>query len=101
MPVQRGCVDLPGVDAEAHLGEVFPRFAYHDGAFESLDNRKKRNLLNVLRRYAGYGLQPIITLIDSDIPTGPSGGDFLQSDEVVLTLHDLGAPGLLFRMDPW
>ncbi|MFB8370358.1 DUF2326 domain-containing protein [Pseudarthrobacter sp. NPDC055928] len=28
----------------AHLGSGFPRFVYHDGAFESLDSRKKRSL---------------------------------------------------------
>jgi uncharacterized protein YydD (DUF2326 family) len=95
------CIAFDLAVLRAHLQETFPRFVYHDGAFESLDNRKKRNLLNVLRRYASYGLQPIITLIDSDIPTGSLGDDFLRTDEIVLRLHDLGAPGRLFRMDPW
>ena len=26
----------------AHLDDKFPRFVYHDGVFESLDDRKKR-----------------------------------------------------------
>lgn len=52
----------------AHLGEKFPHFAFHDGVFESLDNRKKENLLAVIRQYADMGIQCIITLIDSDLP---------------------------------
>ena len=52
----------------AHLDKKYPRFVYHDGIFESLDDRKKVNLLNVIRRYSGYGIQTIITLIDSDLP---------------------------------
>lgn len=36
----------------AHLDEKYPRFVYHDGVFESLDDRKKENLLAIIRRYA-------------------------------------------------
>jgi uncharacterized protein YydD (DUF2326 family) len=52
----------------AHIDQKFPRFVYHDGVFESLDDRKKENLLTVIRNYADLGIQPIITLIDSDLP---------------------------------
>ena len=62
------CIAFDLAVLRAHLDEKFPRFVYHDGVFESLDNRKKENLLTVIRQYADLGLQPIITLIDSDLP---------------------------------
>ena len=70
--------------------------------FESLDDRKKENLLEVIRRYAELGLQPIITLIDSDLPTraGKQGSVFDES-EVVLRLHDESEQGRLFKMAAW
>jgi uncharacterized protein YydD (DUF2326 family) len=40
----------------AHLGDAAPRFLYHDGIFESLDDRKKLNLVGVMRRYAELGI---------------------------------------------
>lgn len=86
----------------AHLDAKFPRFVYHDGVFESLDDRKKENLLGVIRRYADLGLQPVITLIDSDLPAHQTedGGLFTQ-DEIVLLLHDENKQGRLFKMDTW
>src|ERR1017187_5148783 len=39
----------------SHLDVKFPRFVFHDGAFESLDDRKKENLLVVLHHYANLG----------------------------------------------
>ena len=74
----------------------------HDGVFESLDDRKKENLLGVLRKYAELGLQQIITLIDSDLParTGADGPVFDES-EIVLLLHDEGESGRLFKMRAW
>lgn len=62
------CIAFDLAILRAHLDDKFPRFVYHDGVFESLDDRKKENLLIVIRRYAEMGLQPIITLIDSDVP---------------------------------
>jgi uncharacterized protein YydD (DUF2326 family) len=52
----------------AHLSVRFPRFVYLDGVLESFDDSKKENLLNVLQRYADLGLQPVITLANSDLP---------------------------------
>ena len=66
------CIAFDMAVLRARLDDKFPRFVYHDGVFESLDDRKKENLLAVLREYAELGIQPIITLIDSDLPpTGP------------------------------
>jgi len=96
------CIAFDLAVIRAHLGGQFPCFVYHDGVFESLDDRKKANLLKVLREYADLGLQPIITLIDSDMPpAGEVGGPVFSPDEIVLTLHDEGKDGRLFRMDAW
>ena len=86
----------------ARLDEKFPRFVFHDGVFESLDDRKKEKLLAVIREYADLGLQPTITLIDSDLPPRDDEGDpvFLEG-EVILTLHDEGEQGRLFKMRSW
>ena len=86
----------------AHLHENFPRFVYHDGVLESLDDRKKENLLTVIRRYTSLGVQSIITLIDSDLPTRAEGDPaFFDDSEIVLLLHDEGENGRLFRMPGW
>lgn len=86
----------------AHLKEPFPRFVFHDGALEGLDDRKKENLVEILREYATLGLQPIITLIDSDMPKAtPGSPPLFQPEEIILTLHDEGEKGRLFKMKDW
>ncbi len=96
------CIAFDLAILRAHLNDKFPRFVYHDGVFESLDDRKKENLLAVIRRYADLGLQPIITLIDSDLPARVGiGGAVFETAEIVLTLHDETERGRLFRMQAW
>ena len=96
------CIAFDLAVVRAHLDDKFPRFVYHDGVFESLDDRKKANLLAVVREYADLGVQPIITLIASDMPPlAEDGGPAFTPDEVVLTLHDEGPEGRLFRMKAW
>lgn len=85
----------------AHGEKGFPKFAFHDGIFESLDNRKKQNLLDVLRRYSEYGIQEIVTLIDSDMPPSAEGQRVFEESEIRLVLHDEGDDGRLFRMPQW
>jgi len=85
----------------AHLDEKFPRFVYHDGVFESLDDRKKENLLSVIRRYSEFGLQPIITLIDSDLPTRTDSVPVFIDNEIILTLNDENEQGRLFKTRTW
>lgn len=83
------CIAFDLAILRAHLDDNFPRFVCHDGVFESLDDRKKENLLAVIRRYAELGLQPIITLIDSDLPVRSADeGAVFNADEVIVTLHD-------------
>lgn len=96
------CIAFDLAIARAHLDDKFPRFVYHDGVFESLDNRKKVNLLKVIHEYANLGVQPIITLIDSDMPpAGENDEPVFSADQIVLTLHDEGPEGRLFRMKAW
>ena len=94
------CIAFDLAVLRANLEAKFPRFVFHDGVFESLDDRKKENLLAVIREYAGLGIQSIITLIDSDLPLRASGEiAVFEDDEIVLSLHDEGADGRLFKMD--
>jgi uncharacterized protein YydD (DUF2326 family) len=96
------CIAFDLAVVGAHLDDKFPRFVYHDCVFESLDDRKKANLLAVIREYADLGVQPIITLIAADMPPAEEDeGPVFIPDEIVLTLHDEGPEGRLFRMKPW
>ena len=96
------CIAFDLAVLRAHLDQKFPRFVFHDGVFESLDDRKKENLLAVIREYADLGMQPIITLIDSDTPpSAESDKPAFFPEEIVLTLHDAGPEGRLFRMKAW
>lgn len=95
------CIAFDLAVLRAHLDEKYPRFVYHDGVFESLDDRKKENLLAIIRRYAELGLQPIITLIDSDLPVRAGDQPVFSSNEIVITLHDEGEKGRIFKMRTW
>jgi uncharacterized protein YydD (DUF2326 family) len=93
------CIAFDMAVLRAHAGEAYPRFVFHDGAFESLDDRKKLNLLAVIREYSVFGLQQIITAIDSDLPSLEE--ELFSDSEVVLRLHDEGDDGRLFKMPAW
>ncbi len=96
------CVAFDLAIMRAYSNEKFPRFIYHDGIFESLDNRKKENLLAVIRRYAEFGIQHIITLIDSDLPTQADiNTPIFDENEIVLLLHDEGEQGRIFKIPTW
>lgn len=95
------CIAFDLAVLRAHIDEQFPHFVYHDGVFESLDDRKKENLLGVIRRYSDIGLQSVITLIDTDMPVRANDELFFTSEETVLILHDDGDQGRLFKMRAW
>lgn len=96
------CIAFDLAVLRSRLDDKFPRFVYHDGVFESLDDRKKENLLAVIRQYADLGIQPIITLIDSDLPVrGGKDGPVFDHGEIVLALHDENEQGRLFKMRTW
>lgn len=96
------CIAFDLALLRAHLDDKFPRFVYHDGVFESLDDRKKENLLEVFRQYASLGIQPIITLIDSDLPIrDEQDSGLFGPEEIILILHDENEQGRLFKMTTW
>jgi uncharacterized protein YydD (DUF2326 family) len=96
------CIAFDMAVLRAHLDDKFPRFVYHDGVFESLDDRKKENLLAVIRRYSNFEIQTVITLIDSDLPArDEKNGSVFDENEIVLTLHDESERGRLFKMRAW
>ena len=96
------CIAFDLAILRVNIHEKSPRFVYLDGLFESLDNRKKENLLNVIRRYSDLGLQVIITLIDSDLPpTKNDGVSIFDDTEIILKLHDESEQGRLFKIPAW
>jgi uncharacterized protein YydD (DUF2326 family) len=80
----------------AYQKNSFYRFVYHDGALEGLDNRKKINYINIVRKYCvENNLQYIFTSIEHDIPS-----EMLKTftkKEICLTLSDAGDEGKLFE----
>lgn len=83
-----------------HSQNSFYKFSYHDGLFESLDDRVKFKLIDKMREVSeSYGLQFIISVLDSDIPISETGErSYFSSNEIVRELHDEGDSGRLFRM---
>lgn len=80
----------------AYHKNSFYRFVYHDGALEGLDNRKKLNFIQLVRRYCTeYNIQYIFTSIQDDIPTEVFKQ--LTAKEICLTLDDSGEKGKLFE----
>lgn len=95
------CIAFDMAVLRTHMDDKFPHFVYHDGVFESLDDRKKKNLIEVIRRYTQIGMQHVLTLIDSDLPIRTSGEQVFEDSEVILLLHDEGEEGRLFKMEAW
>jgi uncharacterized protein YydD (DUF2326 family) len=91
------CFDLALLTVYATL--PFYHFVYHDGIFEGLDNRKKVNLLNLIRGLCDHNnLQYILTVIDSDLPRDERDQKLLfTEEEIIRRLHDRDAEGRLFR----
>ena len=82
-----------------YANSSFYRFAYHYGALEALDDRKKIIFLNFIRKICKeHKLQYILTLIDSDLPRDKTGRILHFSEsEVCLKLHDRDDSGRLFK----
>lgn len=93
------CIAFDMALLRVHIKKKFPKFVYHDGIFESLDDRKKIKLLEVIREYTELGIQNIITLIDSDLPS--ENRNLFCDNEIVLLLHDENDDGKLFKMTSW
>jgi len=96
------CIAFDMAVSRAYINNEFIHFIYHDGVFETLDNRKKENLISVMREYEELGVQQIITLIDSDLPLNKENEHFkFKENEMILKLHDEGKQGRLFKMETW
>jgi uncharacterized protein YydD (DUF2326 family) len=96
------CIAFDVALFSTYLDVGFVHFVYHDGVFESLDDRKKFRLLEEIRTKCNAGLQQIITLIDSDLPVDAAGQRLkVPHSEIIRLLHDEGADGRLFRMAQW
>ena len=60
---------------KAYSKESFFRFVYHDGILETMDDRKKVEMLHL--RHTSFsaetGVQCIFSVIESEMPIGPDG----------------------------
>lgn len=92
------CIAFDLAVTRTYLGKNFPQFIYIDGVFDALDNRKKQLLLEILRKYADIGIQIIATTINSEVQGLITP---LEPSEIILTLHDDGQDGRLFKMPTW
>jgi uncharacterized protein YydD (DUF2326 family) len=79
----------------------FPALHITTALFEALDDRKKENLIGVIRQYTQLGIQSILTAIDSDLPNRAEGNSVFSSEDIVLLLHDEDETGRLFKMKSW
>lgn len=96
------CFALDLAISRAYIDKNYPKFLYIDGVFDNLDVRKKRNTLDVLRRYSTLGIQIIITTIESEISElSNKDNPVFSPDEIILTLHDDGQDGRLFKIPIW
>lgn len=83
-----------------HSDESFYKFSFHDGLFESLDDRVKFKLIDKMREVSEiHGLQFIISVLDSDIPISETGRrSYFSPNEIIRELNDEGDSGRLFKM---
>ena len=92
------CIAFDLAVVRAYLDKNFPKFLYIDGVFDGLDNRKKQLILDVIREYCDLNIQIIITTINSETSSLVTP---IAQNEIVLTLHDDGSSGRLFKMPLW
>jgi uncharacterized protein YydD (DUF2326 family) len=90
------CIAFDLAMIEAHRGHGYPQFVVHDGVFDAVETRKKRQLMRVMREFESQGFQHVITMLSSDDPEG-----LVKDEEVILILHDGGEEGRLFKMESW
>ncbi|MBR5879876.1 MAG: DUF2326 domain-containing protein, partial [Akkermansia sp.] len=96
------CIAFDMAIVRAHCKNRFPRWLIHDGVFEYMDERKRKALLGEMIEYSQLGIQHIVTMIDSDVPSGEDIATFLGKQcKIVLTLSDADDQGLLFKGVRW
>jgi uncharacterized protein YydD (DUF2326 family) len=79
----------------------FFHFVYHDGALEQLESKRKLALLSVIRKVcSNHGLQYIFSVLEEELPLSEDIEKLCpKPDEVVLSLHDGGIEGRLFKLE--
>lgn len=94
------CILFDMAVLKAYSKESFFRFVYHDGILETMDDRKRVEMLQLLHEFSvETGIQCIFSAIESEMPVGPDGKRMeLPEEEIVRELSDVGANGRLFRM---
>lgn len=93
------CIAFDLAVNRVYLDKGYTHFVYHDGFLEKLDNRKKEKFIKLVRDMSHTNFQYIGTLIDSELPNRDKS--IFKEDEIILTLHDDGDSGLLFKMSTW
>jgi uncharacterized protein YydD (DUF2326 family) len=89
------CISFDLAVLVAYHRQSFYRFVYHDGALEGLDNRKKTNYINIIRKYCTENnIQYIFSAIEHDIPNELLSN--FSENEICLMLNDSGDEGKLF-----
>jgi uncharacterized protein YydD (DUF2326 family) len=92
------CIGFDIAVAVAYSKNDFVRFLYHDGGLETLDDRKKIEFIEYVRTATSlFGIQYILTTIDSDVPDGVVFSEY----EIARVLHDEGSSGRLFNIPVW
>lgn len=88
---------------KAYAGQPFFRFVYHDGVLETMDDRKKFELLALLKEFvAETGVQYIFSVIQSEMPHDQDAKRLeFEPREIVRELSDVGVKGRLFQMAPF
>ena len=84
---------------KVYVEKNYTHFVYHDGFLEKLDNRKKEKFITLVRDMSKGNFQYIGTLIDSELPNRDKS--IFKENEIILTLHDDGEQGLLFKIPTW
>jgi uncharacterized protein YydD (DUF2326 family) len=97
------CILFDFAVLKAYANKNFFRFVYHDGIMETMDDRKKIELLQLLKEFSEKtGVQCICSVIQSEMPLNEEGVRMeFSADQIVRELSDDGNRGRLFRMAPF
>jgi len=93
------CIAFDIAVNQVYIDDRYTHFVYHDGFLEKLDNRKKINFIELIRKITKNNFQYIGTLIDSELPNLDKS--IFKEGEIILTLHDDGDNGRLFKIPIW
>lgn len=79
------CFDLAVI--KNYMNSSFYRFIYHDGCLESLDPRKQKKYLDLVRRIAKENnIQYVLTCLSSDVPNEEKY--LIKESEIAVRLSD-------------